>query len=94
MTANIRGDATTPLNTVLAVGQSVTTALFIPNGVSNYYVNSLKIDNTTVTPAYSGNSSPTLGNPSSIDIYSFTILKTADATFKVFATQSQFQHPG
>ena len=94
MTANIRGDETTPLNTILAVGQSVTTALFIPNGVSNYYVNSLKIDNTTVTPAYSGNSSPTLGNPNSIDIYSFTILKTADATFKVFATQSQFQHPG
>jgi cytoskeletal protein CcmA (bactofilin family) len=94
MTANIRGDETTPLNTILAVGQSVTTALFIPNGVSNYYVNSLKIDNTTVTPAYSGNSSPTLGNPDSIDIYSFTILKTADATFKVFATQSQFQHPG
>jgi len=94
MTANIRGDETTPLNTVLSVGQSVTTALFIPNGVSNYYINSLKIDNTTVTPAYSGNSSPTLGNPDSIDIYSFTILKTADATFKVFATQSQFQHPG
>ena len=94
MTANIRGDETTPLNTVLSVGQSVTTALFIPNGVSNYYINSFKIDNTTVTPAYSGNSSPTLGNPNSIDIYSFTILKTADATFKVFATQSQFQHPG
>ena len=94
ITANIRGDATTPLNSVLAVGQSVTTALFIPNGVSNYYVNSFKIDNTTVTPAYSGNTSPALGNPDSIDIYSFTILKTADATYKVFATQSQFQHPG
>jgi hypothetical protein len=94
MTANIRGDETTPLNSILSVGQSVTTALFIPNDVSNYYINSLKIDNTTVTPAYSGNTSPTLGNPQSIDIYSFTILKTADATFKVFATQSQFQHPG
>ena len=94
MTANIRGDETTPLNSVLSIGQSVTTALFIPNGVSNYYINSFKIDNTTITPAYSGNTSPTLGNPDSIDIYSFTILKTADATFKVFATQSQFQHPG
>jgi hypothetical protein len=94
MTANIRGDATTPLNSLLAIGQSVTTVLFIPNGVSNYYINSMKIDNVTITPAYSGNTSPTLGNPDSVDIYSFTILKTADATYKVFATQSQFQHPG
>ena len=93
-TANIRGSSTTPLNSVLAVGQSVTVVMFFPNGASNYYVNTVKIDNTTVTAAYQGNAAPTIGNSNSIDIYSFTILKTASATYKVFASQTQFMHPG
>ena len=94
VTANIRGTATQPLNSLLATGQSVTAVLFLPNGPSNYLVNSVKIDNTTVTPAYQGNAAPVLGNSNSIDIYSFTILKTADATYKIFASQTQFMHPG
>jgi hypothetical protein len=93
-TANIRGSSTTPLNSTLAIGQSVTVVMFFPNGASNYYVNSVKIDNTTVTPAYQGNAAPSIGNSNSIDIYSFTILKTASATYKVFASQTQFMHPG
>jgi hypothetical protein len=93
-TANIRGNSTTPLNSILAIGQSVSVVVFFPNGASNYYVNTIKIDNTTVTPAYQGNASPALGNSNSIDIYSFTILKTASATYKVFASQTQFMHPG
>ena len=93
-TANIRGTGNQPLNSLLATGQSVTAVLFFPNGASNYLVNTIKIDNTTVTPAYQGNSAPVLGNSNSIDIYSFTILKTADATYKVFASQTQFMHPG
>ena len=93
-TANIRGNSTTPLNSILATGQSVSVVVFFPNGASNYYVNTIKIDNTTVTPAYQGNAAPALGNSNSIDIYSFTILKTASATYKVFASQTQFMHPG
>jgi hypothetical protein len=94
VTANIRGTATQPLNSLLAIGQSVTAVLFFPNGPSNYLVNTVKIDNTTVALAYQGNAAPLLGNSNSIDIYSFTILKTADATYKIFASQTQFMHPG
>jgi hypothetical protein len=94
VTANIRGTATQPLNSLLATGQSVTAVLFFPNGASNFLVNTVKIDNTTVTPAYLGNAAPRLGNSNSIDIYSFTILKTASATYKIFASQTQFMHPG
>lgn len=94
VTANIRGTATQPLNSLLATGQSVTAVLFLPNGPSNFLVSNVKIDNTTVPAAYQGNAAPVLGNSNSIDIYSFTILKTADATFKIFASQTQFMHPG
>jgi hypothetical protein len=94
VTANIRSTATQPLNSLLAVGQSITAVIFLPNGPSNYLVTNVKIDNTTVSVAYQGNAAPVLGNSNSIDIYSFTILKTADATYKVFASQTQFMHPG
>ena len=94
VTANIRGTATQPLNSLLATGQSLTAVLFLPNGPSNFLVANVKIDNTTVAAAYQGNAAPVLGNSNSIDIYSFTILKTADATYKVFASQTQFMHPG
>jgi hypothetical protein len=94
VTANIRGTATQPLNSLLATGQSVTAVLFLPNGPSNFLVTNVKIDNTTVAVAYQGNAAPVLGNSNSIDIYSFTILKTASATYKIFASQTQFMHPG
>lgn len=94
VSANIRGTATQPLNSLLAVGQSVTAVIFLPNGPSNFLVTNVYIDNTTVAAAYQGNAAPALGNSNSIDIYSFTILKTADATYKVFASQTQFMHPG
>ena len=94
VTANIRGTATQPLNSLLATGQSLTAVLFLPNGPSNFLVNTVKSDNATVGVAYQGNAAPVLGNSNSIDIYSFTILKTADATYKVFASQTQFMHPG
>ena len=94
VSANIRGTATQPLNSLLAVGQSVTAVIFLPNGPSNFLVTNVYIDNTTVAPAYQGNAAPVLGNSNSMDIYSFTILKTASATYKVFASQTQFMHPG
>ena len=94
VSANIRGTATQPLNSLLATGQSVTAVIFLPNGASNFLVTNVYIDNTTVTPAYQGNAGPVLGNSNSMDIYSFTILKTASATYKVFASQTQFMHPG
>jgi len=94
VSANIRGTATQPLNSLLATGQSVTAVLFLPNGASNFLVSNVRIDNTTVPVAYQGNAAPVLGNSNSIDIYSFTILKTASATYKIFASQTQFMHPG
>jgi hypothetical protein len=52
--------------------------------------NVLQIDGTTITPKWQGGSAPTSGNANSVDIYSYTILKTASATYTVFASQSQF----
>lgn len=92
-TANIRGNAITPLNSILGVGQSSTVALIIPQATA-YYANVIKIDNTTVTPVWQGGTTVSAGNANSIDLYTFTIIKTASATFKVFASQTRYQHTG
>ena len=94
VTANIRGSATTPLNSVMAINQTATLALFLPIGTTPYYVETVKIDNATVTPVWLNGNTVVSGNANSIDVYTFTIIKTASATYKVFATQSTFQHTG
>lgn len=88
-TINFRGNATTALNDVMIVGQSLTSVLLITNGVSPYYVTNHQIDGTSVTPKWQG-STPTGGTASSIEAYSYSIIKTADATFTVLASKTPF----
>ena len=89
-TINFRGDGSTALNAVMAVGESMTAAILMTQGSSAYYLNTYQIDGSSVTPEWSGGSAPSSGNASSIDSYVFTIIKTADATFTVLASQSQY----
>lgn len=93
ITANIRGNATVTLNSLMAIGQSSTFVIFVPNATA-YYVNTIKVDNVTVTPFWQGGSTVVAGNSNSIDIYTFAVLKTADATFKIFASQVKYQNLG
>jgi hypothetical protein len=62
----------------------------LTQGATAYYLNVYQVDGTGVTPKWQGGSAPTEGNASGIDSYSFTIIKTADATFTVLASQTQF----
>ena len=77
----------------MAIGQSSTFVIFVPNATA-YYVNTVKVDNVTVTPFWQGGSTIAAGNSNSIDIYTFAVLKTADATFKIFASQVKYQNLG
>ncbi len=90
-TLNIRYDASTTLNSKLAVGDAVTVAWMNTNGATAYYPNVIQVDGSTVTPRWQGGTAPSSGNASSIDSYSFTIIKTASATFTVLASQTQFK---
>jgi hypothetical protein len=89
-TINIAASSGTTLNSVLGIGQSVTVVFLNTNGSTAYYNNAVTIDGVSVTPKWQGGSAPTLGNINSVDIYTYTILKTASATYTVFASQSQF----
>ena len=85
-TLNFRGNSSTSLNTALAIGQSISVMFLNTNGTTAYYPSAFSIDSTAVTPMWSGGLTPTSGNISSVDAYSFSIIKTATSTFSVFAT--------
>ena len=89
-TINVRGNGSTSLDTMMAVGESLTVVFMNTNGGSAYYHTGMQIDGISVTPKWQGGSAPTSGNASSIDVYSYTIIKTGGATFTVLAAQSKF----
>ncbi len=59
-------------------------------GATAYYQSGMQIDGTSVTPKWAGGTAPTAGNASSIDVYTFVVIKTASATFTVLASQTKF----
>ena len=90
-TVNLRGNSTTPLNSALNTGESVTVAFLAKNNNTTYYNNVLQVDGTTVTAIWQGGSAPTGGNASSTDVYTYTAIKTAASTYTVLASQVQFK---
>tara|TARA_R100001510_G_scaffold46930_1_gene44032 strand:+ start:618 stop:1652 length:1035 start_codon:yes stop_codon:yes gene_type:complete len=78
------------VNANMAVGESMSFAVLSTQGSSAYYFNAYQVDGSSVTPKWQGGSAPSGGNASGIDVYTFTIIKTASATFTVLASVAQF----
>jgi hypothetical protein len=89
-TFNIRGNSTTTLNASMTTGQALTLALLITNGGTAYYPSTIPVDGTTVTPKWQNGASITGGYTNSTDVYVFTVIKTASATYTVLGTQTKF----
>ena len=91
--------AATSVNTLLAVGQSmtVTVAVNVANNTA-HYASTIKIDNVAVgTPVgftlnWQGGVAPTAGSVLAYDAYTYTIIKTASATYTVFASKTKFDN--
>lgn len=90
-TVNFRGSSTTSLNTLMSTNDVITVAFLVTQGATPYYNNVVQVDGSSVTPKYQGGTAWTAGNASGIDVYTYTIIKTAAATFTVLASQTQFK---
>jgi hypothetical protein len=90
-TVNFRGNSLTTLNTLMAVGETRTVTFLVTQGSVAYYNTAVTVDGVSVTPKWQGGSAPTSGNTSGIDVYTYSIIKTASATFTVLASQTQFK---
>jgi hypothetical protein len=87
-TLNFRYSSGVSLDSALATGDAITLVWLNTNGATPYYPDVIQIDGNTVTPKVPAAISA--GNASAIDAYSFTIIKTASATFTVLETQTKF----
>jgi hypothetical protein len=90
-TINFRMSNAVALDSVLAVGQSVTCTLLVNNGLTAYYPTTISVDGSLVTVKWSDGVVPTTGNISSTDCYSFTIIKTAASTYMVLADAATYR---
>jgi hypothetical protein len=89
-TVNFRGSSTVTLDSIMSTGQSLSASFLVTNGSTAYYNSAVTVDGTSVTPKWQGGSAPTSGNASSIDSYTYVIIKTGSAAFTVLASQTKF----
>jgi len=92
-TVNLRGNASLTMNNALATGEAITSVFLNTNGTTAYYPTVVQVDGGTagVSTKWQGGAAPSSGNASSIDSYSFTVIKTAGSAFTVLASQTQFK---
>lgn len=89
-TVNFRGSSGTTLNTIMVTGESLSATFLVTNGATAYYNSAVQVDGSSVTPKWQGGTAPTSGNASSIDSYTYVIIKTGSATFTVLASVTKF----
>jgi hypothetical protein len=89
-TINFRMSPSASLNSAMANNESVSTVVMVTQGTTAYYANLTQIDGTAVIPKWQDALAPTSGNASSVDIYNYNIIKTANGTFTVLGSQSRF----
>lgn len=90
-TTNITWSAGTTMNTALAVGDAITIVLMATQGSPAYYNNVIQVDGTATGVTVKWLSSvPTGGDINSVNVYTYTVIKTASATFTVLASQARF----
>jgi hypothetical protein len=89
-TVNFRGNSGTSLDSVMSTGQSLSATFLVTNGATAYYNSAVQVDGSSVTPKWQGGTAPTSGNASSIDSYTYVIIKTGSAAFTVLASVTKF----
>ena len=89
-TMNFRASSGATLNSLMAIGQTITVTFMATQGATAYYNSAVTIDGTAVTPKWQSGITPNAGSPNSVDTYTYAIIKTADAAFTVLASQTRY----
>ena len=91
-TPNIRHSSGATLNDNMSIGQSITVAIAVNIGATAACATALQIDGSGQTIKWQGavSVSSNTGNSGNFDIYTYTIIKTASATYTVLASRTKF----
>ena len=88
-TPNIRVSSSKALNDVMSIGDVISVSIITTAAAAGYSAQ-LTIDGGVVTEEWNGGSPPNEGGAGGFDFYSYSIIKTANATFTVLANLSNF----
>ena len=86
-TPNIRYSAGMSLNDAMNVGEALTVTIITTAAAAGYSAD-ITIDGNNLSENWIGGSAPSQGSSSGLDIYTYNIIKTANATFTVIANVS------
>jgi len=89
-TMNFRASSTTTLNNLMSTGQTITVTFLATQGATAYYNSAVQVDGTSVTPKWQNGIAPNAGNASSVDSYTYAIIKTGSALFTIIASQTKY----
>ena len=73
----------------MAIGDAISVTI-ITTAAAAAYSAQLTIDGAAVTEKWNGGSAPSAGGSSGNDYYTYSIIKTADATYTVLANVANF----
>ena len=88
-TPDIKVNGSVSLNSAMSNNEAIVVTLIHGTNNTSYYANAFKIDNASVTPEYLGGA-PSAAGSDGYDCYTWTIIKTANNTYKVFGNLSNF----
>lgn len=93
VTLNLRGNSTSTLNSILPLGNTLTVVFLNKIGGTAYVNDTLQIDSVTVTPQWVNGDSPSVINPltNCIQSYTYTIIKIGSASYTVLASLTEYQ---
>jgi hypothetical protein len=91
VTFNLRGTSSASFDSTVGIGQTASVAIALKQGATKYKAN-VYIDGVLQTPYWLGNSSPGYATTQqqSIDVYTYTVFKTAASTYSILAANSNF----
>lgn len=81
----------TSINTVMAVGDTMTVTFLATQGATAFYCTGFQVETVAQTVLWQGGSAPSAGTASGVDAYTFTIVKTAASTYKVFGSTVSYK---
>jgi hypothetical protein len=88
-TYNLRGNSSVALNDMMSIGETLSFQLITGQNNASNYLTQFRIDGSSSHNVYwSGGSAPTAGGTGGYDVYTFTVFKIGNASFRTFASLS------
>ena len=88
---NFRISSSANVNGLMSTGDVISPTMIVAKGATTHFANAIQVDGSDVTPEFSGGAPTDGGGSGTFDIYSYTIIKTGDGAFKVFAAISNYE---